>query len=60
MVDVFRAIEYIPSITNEAIKIKSKIFWTQEGLYSEEAEVLGTKAGLTVVMNQCPKKILEN
>ena len=25
-----------------------------------EAEVLGTKAGLTVVMNQCPKKILEN
>ena len=60
MVDVFRAIEYIPSITNEAIKIKSKIFWTQEGLYSEEAEALGTKAGLTVVMNQCPKKILEN
>ena len=60
MVDVFRAIEYIPSITNEAIKIKSKIFWTQEGLYSKEAEALGTKAGLTVVMNQCPKKILEN
>tara|TARA_Y100000768_G_C23933055_1_gene661136 strand:+ start:225 stop:626 length:402 start_codon:yes stop_codon:yes gene_type:complete len=60
MVDVFRAIEYIPSITNEAIKIKSKIFWTQEGLYSEEAEAIGTKAGLTVVMNQCPKKILEN
>ena len=60
MVNVFRAIEYIPSITNEAIKIKSKIFWTQEGLYSEEAEAIGTKAGLTVVMNQCPKKILEN
>ena len=60
MVDVFRATEYIPSITNEAIKIKSKIFWTQEGLYSKEAEALGTKAGLTVVMNQCPKKILEN
>ena len=60
MVDVFRAIEYIPGITNEAIKIKSKIFWTQEGLYSEEAEAIGTKAGLTVVMNQCPKKILEN
>tara|TARA_B100000965_G_scaffold365912_1_gene350743 strand:- start:287 stop:688 length:402 start_codon:yes stop_codon:yes gene_type:complete len=60
MVDVFRAIQYIPSITNEAIKIKSKILWTQEGLYSEEAESLGRKAGLTVVMNQCPKKILEN
>ena len=60
MVDVFRAIEYIPSITYEAIKIKSKILWTQEGLYSEEAELLGKKAGLTVIMNQCPKKILEN
>ena len=60
MVDVFRAIEYIPSITNEAIKIKAKILWTQEGLYSEEAESLGKNAGLRMVMNQCPKKILEN
>ena len=60
MVDVFRAIDYIPSITNEAIKIKAKILWIQEGLYSEEAESLGKNAGLKVVMNQCPKKILEN
>jgi uncharacterized protein len=60
MVDVFRAIEYIPSIANEAIKIKAKILWTQEGLFSEEAESLGKNAGLKVVMNQCPKKILEN
>ena len=60
MVDVFRAKEYIPSITNEAIKIKAKILWIQEGLYSEEAESLGKNAGLKVVMNQCPKKILEN
>ena len=59
MVDVFRAKEYIPSITNEAIKIKAKILWTQEGLYSEEAESLGKNAGLRMVMNQCPKKILE-
>ena len=60
MVDVFRAIEYIPSITNEAIKIKAKILWTQEGLYSEEAKYLGENAGLKVVMDQCPKKILKN
>jgi predicted CoA-binding protein len=59
MVDVFRAIEYIPSIANEAIKIKAKIFWMQEGLYSEEIESLVTNAGLKVVMNKCPKKILE-
>ena len=59
MVDVFRAIEHIPSIANEAVKIKAKIFWTQEGLYSEEAEIIANDAGLKVIMNQCPKKILE-
>ena len=60
MVNVFRATEYIPSIANEAIKIKAKILWTQEGLYSEEAKYLGENAGLKVVMDQCPKKILKN
>ena len=60
MVDVFRAIEHIPSIANEAINIKAKILWTQEGLYSEEAKYLGENAGLKVVMDQCPKKILNN
>ena len=59
MVDVFRAIEHIPSITNETIKIKAKILWMQEGLYSEELESFAKNAGLTVVMNECPKKILE-
>lgn len=60
MVDVFRAVEYIPGIVNEVIKIKAKILWTQEGLYSEEAESLGKNAGLKMVMDKCPKKILEN
>jgi predicted CoA-binding protein len=60
MVNVFRATEHIPSIANEAIKIKAKILWTQEGLYSEEAKYLGENAGLKVVMDQCPKKILKN
>ena len=60
MVNVFRAVEHIPSIANEAIKIKAKILWTQEGLYSEKAETIANKAGLKVIMDQCPKKILEN
>ena len=59
MVDVFRTIEHIPNIANEAVKIKAKIFWTQEGLYSEEAEIIAHDAGLKVIMDQCPKKILE-
>lgn len=59
MVDVFRAIEHIPSITLETIKIKAKILWMQEGLYSKEVESIAKNVGLTVVMNKCPKKILE-
>ena len=59
MVDVFRAIEHIPSITHETIKIKAKILWMQEGLYSKEVESIAKNVGLTVVMNKCPKKILE-
>tara|TARA_B100001057_G_scaffold425086_1_gene448260 strand:- start:911 stop:1315 length:405 start_codon:yes stop_codon:yes gene_type:complete len=60
MVDVFRAKEHIPIIANEAIEIGAKIFWTQEGLYCEEAESIANNAGLKVIMDQCPKKILEN
>ena len=60
MVDVFRAIEHIPRIAYEAIKIKATILWTQEGLYSEEAKTIASNAGLKVIMDQCPKKILEN
>ena len=60
MVDVFRAIKFIPSTAHEAIRIRAKILWAQEGLYSEESESLGKNAGLKVVMDKCPKKILEN
>ena len=60
MVDVFRGTEHIPSIAIEAIKINARILWTQEGLYSEEAEKIANNAGLKVIMDQCPKKVLDN
>ena len=60
MVDIFRAAEFIPEITQEVIKIKAKILWTQLGIVSKEAASLGKKAGLLVVMDECPKIILEN
>ena len=60
MVDVFRAKEHIPNILNDAIKIKAKIFWMQEGLFCKESKTIGNNSGLKVIMNQCPKKILEN
>tara|TARA_B100002052_G_scaffold297153_1_gene327176 strand:- start:812 stop:1195 length:384 start_codon:yes stop_codon:yes gene_type:complete len=60
MVDIFRAKEFIYDITNEAIEIKANIIWTQEGIVDENAASLGIKSGLKVVMNKCPKKILES
>ena len=60
MVDVFRAKEHIPNILNDAIKIKAKVFWMQEGLFCMESKTIGNNSGLKVIMNQCPKKILEN
>tara|TARA_X000001036_G_scaffold430578_1_gene463476 strand:+ start:3702 stop:4106 length:405 start_codon:yes stop_codon:yes gene_type:complete len=59
MVDVFRAEEFIFDITKEAISIDAKILWTQEGIIEQKAASLGRSAGLIVIMNECPKKVLE-
>ena len=60
MVDIFRAKEFILAITNEAIEINANIIWTQEGIVDKNAASLAKKYGLTVVMDRCPKKILES
>ena len=60
MVDIFRAKDFIFNLTKEAIEIKAEVLWTQEGITHEEAANLGRSAGLIVVMDECPKKILES
>ena len=60
MVDIFRAKDFIFNLTKEAIEIKAEVLWTQEGITHEEAANLGRSAGLVVVMDECPNKILEN
>ena len=59
MVDIFRVKDFIFNLTKEAIEIKAEVIWTQEGITHEEAASLGRRAGLVVVMDECPKKILE-
>ncbi len=60
MVDIFRAEEYIFDHTKEAIEINADILWMQEGIISEKCSSLAKSNGIKVVMDECPKKVLES
>ena len=60
MVDVFRAKNFVLDIAKETIKINADILWLQEGIVDEESYELANNAGLKVVMDECPKKVLED
>ena len=53
IVDVFRPSEKVLPIVQEAIKIKPKVIWLQEGIHNIEAEELARNAGIKVVFNRC-------
>ena len=55
MVDIFRRAEFAPAIAKDAIRIGAKVLWLQLGVVSEEAGALAESAGLTVIMDRCPK-----
>lgn len=55
IVDIFRRSEAIPPIVDEAIAIKAKVVWMQEGIINEEAAAKAEKAGIEVVMDKCIK-----
>lgn len=59
MVDIFRESKFAPDIAREAVAEKDRlglqVLWMQLGVISAEAEKIGKDAGLTVVMNRCPK-----
>jgi len=59
MVDVFRKKEFVYDITKEAIEINAKVLWTQLDIFCKDSANLAKDAGLTVVMNKCPKIELE-
>ena len=59
MVDVFRSSKFVFNIAKEAISINANILWTQEGVVDNDAADFAKKEGLIVIMNECPKKILE-
>ena len=55
IVDIFRNIDAIPGIVEEAIKIRAKVVWMQLGLAHNESARKATAAGLTAVQSKCLK-----
>ncbi len=53
IVDIFRKVEFIPEIVDEAIRIKAKAVWMQLGLVHPQASEKAKAAGLKVVMDRC-------
>ncbi len=53
IVDVFRRVEAIPEIVDEAIRIGAGTVWMQLGLVHNAAAETARAAGLRVVMNRC-------
>jgi predicted CoA-binding protein len=55
IVNVFRRSEEVGPVVEEAIKIKPKVIWMQQGIYNEDAAKKAQEAGITVVMDRCIK-----
>jgi len=59
MVDIFRSSDAAPAIVREALAQKERLgirtIWMQLGVINEEAAKLAEDAGLTVIMDRCPK-----
>jgi hypothetical protein len=55
IVDIFRNIEAVPGIVDEAVKIKAKVVWMQLGLTHNESARKARDAGLVAVQSKCLK-----
>jgi hypothetical protein len=55
VVDIFRKVEAIPAIVDEAIAVGARAVWLQLGLEEPQAAEKARRAGLRVVQNRCLK-----
>jgi len=53
IVDIFRPSEQVLSVVQDAIKLKPKVIWLQEGIHNSEAEELARSNGIMVIFNRC-------
>ncbi len=55
IVDLFRRVDRIPPLVDDAIEIGASVVWMQLNLVHEEAAAKAIEAGLEVVMDRCMK-----
>ncbi len=55
IVDIFRPVEAIPPIVDEAINVGAKVIWMQKGLAHPESAEKARNAGLKVIQSTCIK-----
>ncbi len=55
IVDVFRSVEAMPGVVEEAIAVQAGAVWMQLGLVHAQAAQRAQAAGLQVVMDRCIK-----
>ena len=53
IVNVFRNSKYVLPIIKDALFIKSKVIWLQDGVISNEGKILAQKRGVKFVFNDC-------
>jgi hypothetical protein len=55
VVNIFRRSEEVLPVVVEAISVKAKSIWMQQGVVNNEAAALAQQAGLVVIMDRCLK-----
>jgi predicted CoA-binding protein len=55
IVDIFRKVEFIPAIVDQAVEKKARAVWMQRGLAHNASAQRARDAGLAVVMSKCIK-----
>jgi predicted CoA-binding protein len=55
IVDVFRRIDAVPAVVDEAIALGAKAIWLQLGLRDDEAAARAREAGIPFVQDRCIK-----
>jgi len=53
LVVIFRKSEEVYPVVEDAVKVKPKAIWMQQGIVNEEAAALARDAGIDVVMDRC-------